>query len=321
MPVRLRPEVGHARHVGAARGTGPFETRWQGRQASEEAALARYFVVYRAHDATASLNRWPRPHDIPKPELIQLCFLSLLDALKPVPHRIRVVGDALSEPSLRFFRSFGVELSNETLGSVAAARRAIEVGCEAPDDEWVYVCEDDYLHRPDCFERIDDLVENREKYLECRPREWWKRPFFGGIERDTPLFIYPADAPSFYTARRQHSLLFQSQHCHWRQIRSVPLTFLIRARELRRRQHILDHRRWGKIEGKKRSRALFAGYAFWGKALGLSPIPALANHLHVGAMTPFGDWDERLAQYRARLAALPIGQHTSCAASPRSGCS
>jgi hypothetical protein len=264
--------------------------------------LSHYFVVFRAHDATESLHSKPRPGDLPKATLLRICFLSLLDALKAVPHRLHVLGDNLSDESLRFFRGFDVTLTNEPLGPHGSMRRALEVACTADDEEWVYLAEDDYLHRAECFEWIDELLAGRTKYLACDPKLWWKRPLFGGLERH-PLFIYPADAPVFYGPRRlRHSLIFQSRFCHWRQIDSTPFSFLTQGRELKRRRHLLDPGAGDrKIDARTRNRKLFARYVFWRKALCIAPIPGLANHLHVGTMAEIGGWEERLAHYRERV--------------------
>ncbi|MFM7775254.1 MAG: hypothetical protein ACKO9V_10545, partial [Candidatus Kapaibacterium sp.] len=49
------------------------------------------------------------------------------------------------------------------------------------------------------------------------------------------------------------------------------------------------------------SRGLYGRLTFFGKALGVSPMPGLATHMHRDTMSPLTDWESIVDALRARL--------------------
>ena len=246
-------------------------------------------------------NRKPRPYGLDKRTLVKICFLSLVDALSALEHEIHVVGDRLSGDLLSFFSRFPVKVSNQELDNGRSIREAVRIALEAPDDEWVYFCEDDYLHVPETFERVDDLIENRDRYLAYKPKPRWRRLLVDELEKK-PLCIFLADYPDQYRPKyRWPSFLFYSRFCHWYQVLRTTGSFVAQSGYLKRKQRALAAFA-RTCDDRSLSRQLYAGILFHDRALCVSPIPALASHMHEGTMSVLGDWDHWVATYLERLA-------------------
>src|SRR6187402_1667128 len=106
----------------------------------------KYTIIFRACDSVTSVNKSPRPFQLTKAQLIKICFMSLLDSLKGFDYRIIILGDKLSNEMIDFFNSFEVDLRLGSYGNVASIRESIQIASTINDDEWIYFCEDDYLH-------------------------------------------------------------------------------------------------------------------------------------------------------------------------------
>ena len=58
-----------------------------------------------------------------------------------------------------------VKVDNAKLGSAAKSlQKQIDIALTIPNEEWVYMCEDDYLHTPYAFKHISEFVKNSKKY-------------------------------------------------------------------------------------------------------------------------------------------------------------
>ncbi len=265
--------------------------------------MARYRVIFRACEATVAYNGKPRPFGLDKRTLVQLCFLSLVRELEGFEHSIHVVGDRLSSELVDFFRGFGVSQTNEELDNSRSLSRAVQLALAADDDDWVYFCEDDYLHEPGCFVRIDELIEHRAEYLAYKPKPRWRRLRVDELERK-PLCIFLPDYPHWYRARvRQPAFLFHSRHCHWRQVTTTTGSFIGRADYLKRKRGPLE-RFAATCDDRELSRSLYGSWSFRGRALCVAPLPGLASHMHEGAMSVFGDCQRLIGVYRSELAHL-----------------
>lgn len=231
-----------------------------------------------------------------------MCFLSLVDALEGLPHRIRVVGDRLSDETLDFFSRFPVSLVNEELDNSRSMSRAIDFAMQSVDDEWVYFCEDDYLHVPFCFKYVDDLLESREEYLAYKPKPRWRRLRVDELEKK-PLYLFLPDYPDKCRPKyRWPSFLFHSRYCHWRQVESTTGSFIGKADKLKKLEPVLRHFA-ERVDDGYLSRKLFARVSFWERGLCISPIPGLSSHMHEKTMSVFGDWAGLLGQLQKRLKA------------------
>ncbi|HWF45239.1 MAG TPA: hypothetical protein VG537_11410 [Candidatus Kapabacteria bacterium] len=253
-----------------------------------------YRIIFRTCDKINSLHSAPRPFGMSKRELIEACFRSVVASVREYPHSFHIIADNISDELRRFFQSYDVVMTEGTFGNDESIRVSLKQAMSYDDTDWVYICEDDYLHQHQTFLWIDDLIQNRKEILYTKSLRGVRRfiPFDHRRELHTmPLFIHPPDYPDRYKPReRRHSYLFLSQYCHWRQISNTTFTFLAEVKSLRQFASILEHSATGADDGYL-SNKIYARDRFGGRALCLSPIPGLTTHLHEGVMTPLVDWE------------------------------
>jgi hypothetical protein len=266
--------------------------------------MTKYNVIFRACDAVHSVHGAPRPFGLDKTTLIKICFLSLYNSLKNYPHTIHILGDKLSIELQTFFKQFPVTLSNGTYGNDESIRQSFRMGLEFPDDEWVYFCEDDYLHVPETFLWIDEFIQNRMEILKFEPRRAFMKLFVNKLE-DKPLFIFPSDYPDRYAFnQKKPSYIFLSQYCHWRQVSHSTFTFLGETKSLKKYKKALFESairsRDGYLSGKLYGRLLFMG-----RGLCVCPIPGIATHMHDDQMTPLIDWQRLYELGATELKKMP----------------
>ena len=252
-----------------------------------------YRIIFRTCDKVHSLHKAPRPFGLQKRELIQICFRSLVKSLEGFDHAIHVVADDISDELREFFKEYPVVITEGVFGNDESLRVALRLALSFDADDWVYFCEDDYLHTPEAFLWIDDILKNRESILLTKSRRGIKRfiPFDHRRSLHTmPLIIHPPDYPDRYHARlRYPSYLFVSKYYHWRQISNTTFTFLASVQTLTQFRHELEFSTTGANDGFL-SKKLFAQDKYSGRALCLSPIPGVATHMHEEVMTPLVDW-------------------------------
>ena len=268
--------------------------------------LPTYNIVFRTCDAVQAL-RGTRPFGLDKRTLIKECFLTLHDAVKPFPHTIHILGDKLSPQILEFFalmqkEDSSITISNGTYGNDESIRQSLKRAMEFPDDEWVYLCEDDYLHAPQAFTWINELLTHRE-VLRYTPRRSWFRWLLGYLDKK-PLILHPADYPDRY----RHdfltlSFLFRTRTNHWRQIANTTFTLVAEAKTFKKYKASL-FRSSVEANDDYLSHWVLERLPYRGRALCLSPIPGIATHMHEDVMTPLVDWQaihEAASQRLARL--------------------
>lgn len=259
--------------------------------------IPRYDVIFRTCDAVFSVHKTERPFGLTKQEVIKVCFLSLYRALEGLDFRIHILGDRLSEEMLEFFGRFPVEISNGEMGNSESIRQSVLKALEAGEEDWIYFCEDDYLHTEDAFRCIDELIRQRHAILAHEPKDRWARWAARGLA-ERPLFIHPPDYPDRYMSKkRKPSLIFMAPSRHWRQVSNTTFTFLTQGKSIRRYEKHLLQCAEGAKDGRL-SRRLYAGLVFWKKGLCLSPIPGLATHMHSHVMSPQVDWEPVMKRNR-----------------------
>jgi hypothetical protein len=269
------------------------------------AAIPEFIVLFRACDRVASVHGDERPFGLSKLQLIKASFHSMVRAIAVCPHRIVVIGDHLSQAACDFFASYpDVELRREMLGSAQKSLAAqLELAMTQPDDAWVYLCEDDYLHQPDTFERIAHLIARRHLVFDTRPTRRNLFVLVSANPADMPLVIFPPDYPDRYQPRyRYPSYLFEDGRHHWRQVRHTTHTFMARGDTLRRFERVIRDSVIGCNDGLLYKR-LYAGLFSRSRALCVSPVPALTTHLTDGVMSPVVDWETVMADTIADLRA------------------
>ena len=257
--------------------------------------MPTFHIILRTCDLVHSLHHAPRPFNLDKRSLIKVCFKSLYNSVKDYPHKITILGDRLSDEMQDFFRQYPVTLLNEELGNDKSIRRQIELALEAPEDEWIYFVEDDYLHVPQTFKWIDDLVTNRAQYISKKRLARQLR--FIKIRLDNrPLVIHTPDYPDRYLPKYlRFSLIFLSKYCHWRQVTNTTFTMMMQGKTVRGYKDILLRSAIGADDGFL-SRRMYAGLRLGRKALVVSPIPGLSTHMHTEVMTPLVDWEKVIGE-------------------------
>ena len=118
----------------------------------------KYQILFRACDKIESVHKDKRPFGLNKLETIKVSFYSLYQSLQDFPYQFTIIGDDLSKELLDFFEQFNdVIIDNCKLGSAAKSlQKQITLALDVPLDEWVYMCEDDYLHKPHSFKYISE---------------------------------------------------------------------------------------------------------------------------------------------------------------------
>lgn len=257
----------------------------------------KYCVVIRVCETVDAVNQLSRPWGLNKRETILLTLRSLVASLKAaeVEYGIYVVEDGISEALRAELEKWSEAIiSTDERGVCGSLSKSYEVARHFSDGDWVYFCEDDYLHREVCIQYIDELLRGATEYLQAYDREL--------------LFIHPCDYPDRYnrpdrfTGRSDDRYaIFRSGRCHWREVPSATYTWLMRAEVLRRhaalfRDNIDHHARFG------------TGDQYWGEvvfqredALCISPLPSLSTHLHEGVMSPLVNWQAEAARYERSL--------------------
>ena len=174
----------------------------------------KFNILLRACDKVESVHKVKRPYNLNKLQTIKLSFYSLYKSLQNSQYQIKIIGDDLSLELLDFFKNFNdVIIDNDKLGSAAKSlQKQIDIALNVPDDEWVYMCEDDYLHSPDTFKYISELIENKDQYLQTSPK---KKNYMNRIIGDLskiPLIIHPPDYPDRYEPQwKRLSFIFLSK--------------------------------------------------------------------------------------------------------------
>ncbi len=260
-------------------------------------------ILFRACDLVNAVNKNPRPFQLDKATLIKVCFLSLYESAQHVPHRFYVVGDKLSSDMLSFFSAYNVELSNGEYGNDASIRETLQRTDAFPANDWVYFCEDDYLHVPHAMEYIYDCILTKDTML-GRERRLYNWASFLDL-RAKDFIIHPADYPDRYKSKyRRFSLITHTEKCHWRQITDTTFTFLMQVATVRKRRALLE-RASHRANDRLLSKRLYGKYMFGSKALCMSPIPGLATHMHMDTMSPLVDWSTHVEHYLGKLNGKP----------------
>lgn len=262
-------------------------------------------IIFRTCDKVNAVHGSPRPFDLDKKELIKICFLSLLDSIKDVQHSLIIVADDLSTEMTDFFQEFNVRIVHGKYGNDNSLRECFKLAAELPENEYVYFCEDDYLHTPNCFTEIETLIseyktiypsEIRFKQL-LRKREillfslkrFFKKPEF---------IIFPCDYPDRYNSLYvEKSFIFKTTTLHWRQVRDITFTFLIKTDVFKKHQKTFEKSAKG-ANDRFLSRKLLANNFFYSKLLGLSPLPSLTCHMHKETMSYVVDWENVIKNYK-----------------------
>ncbi len=265
-------------------------------------------IIYRTCDQVESVHSVPRPFGLKKKELIRLCFSSLLEALQELEVVLHIVGDNLSAESKAFFTKACQHLPTkqhyfERLGNQNSLLKCHSIVSELPDDELVYLCEDDYLHLPNSLKACLDLFENKNEILN-KQEQFLLKGSAQLVKRD--LFIYPADEPDRYKINEKNlTHLFLGKYNHWRQVSNTTFTFMTTVKTFKKHQRLFVKSTVGANDGfwskSLFTKWIYGDWFFKNKALCLSPVPSLTAHFHESSLPPFIDWKERIALLKLKI--------------------
>lgn len=254
-------------------------------------------IIYRSCDIINAVHNSPRPFGLDKRTLIKICFKSLYNAIENYDYSIYVIGDNLSDEMKNYFKLFNVNLIEGIFGNDESIRQTIKLAQKFDDNEWVYFCEDDYLHLPNTFKLILDLIENKDNIVPgkirfkqlLRKREitlFSIKRFFNKPN----IIIFPSDYPDRYQKKyRSKNFIFATEFSHWRQISDTTFTFLMQVKDIKEKSKILL-KSANKANDRYLSKKLYGKSFFFNKLNCVSPIPSLSTHMHVETMSPIINW-------------------------------
>jgi hypothetical protein len=247
-------------------------------------------IIFRTCDVVNAVNHQPRPFNYSKAELIKICFKSLYAAAQHVPHTITVLGDKLSDEMIDFFAAYNVAFSNGNYGNDESIRQSLYAALKLENEnDWVYFCEDDYLHSANTFTYISNLIADQASMFPGKR----KVGFLSSVLyfRKPGIAIFPSDYPDRYWPKdRAQHFIFQTKDCHWRQVANTTFTFLMQVKDVRKYQSVIK-RASVHANDAYLSSALYGKRHFIGKLLCLSPMPGLTAHMHLHTMPALVNWE------------------------------
>ena len=262
-------------------------------------------IIFRTCDKVNAVHGSPRPFGLDKISLIKLCFKSLVLALKNVDHTIYVVADDISTELKNFFQSYNIQLIEGVYGNDNSIRETFKIASSIPSNEYIYFCEDDYLHTPDCFEKITHLIAN---YHEIIPGRIKLNFSFGTMKRELQVFlgnrffskpdlmVFPCDYPDrYHPTWISKSYIFALNNTHWREVNDVTFTFLLQSKTFKKHENTFL-KSAHKANDRFLSRKIIGKHFFFNKTICLSPIPSLSNHMHTETMSPVVKWEQVINQ-------------------------
>jgi hypothetical protein len=259
----------------------------------------QYNVLFRACDKIESVHKATRPFGLNKLQTIKVSFYSIYKASQEFNCNFMIIGDDLSKDLLDFFQGFdNVEVENSLFGSAAKSlQRQIDIGMGLLEDEWIYLCEDDYLHSPDAIKYISEFIENKEIYLKTSPKKKnYINKMIGDLSK-LPLIIHPPDYPDRYMPQwKRLSYIFLSKYCHWRQISNTTHTLLLQSSTMKLFEKQIKESAIGPSDSKL-SEKVYGRFSFRNKAICISPIKGLSTHMTEEVMTPLIDWESICNKY------------------------
>ena len=259
----------------------------------------KYQVLFRACDKVESVHNSNRLFGLNKLETIKVSFYSIYKGLQDNNYQFTIIGDDLSKELLEFFGSFkDLKIINDNYRSAAKSlQKQIDLSLKILDDEWVYMCEDDYLHAPYAFKYISEFIINKNQYVETSDKKKNYMNKIIGDLKDVPLIIHSPDYPDRYEPPwKRQSFIFLSKYCHWRQISNTTHTFLLQSKTIKRFEKQIKASAVRPSDSVL-SEKVYGRLFFKNKALCLSPIHGLSTHMTKGVMTPLVNWEEICLNY------------------------
>jgi hypothetical protein len=232
----------------------------------------------------------------------------MYQALHDQRYQFIIIGDDLSKELLDFFKLFkDVIVDNKIMNSAAKSlQKQIDLALNVPNDEWVYMCEDDYLHTSYSFQYISEFINNKTQYLRTSGKKKNYMNRIIGDLKDIPLIIHTPDYPDRYKPNwKRLSFIFLSKYCHWRQITNTTHTILLKSSTIQKFKKHIKASSIGPSDSKL-SEKMYGRIFFKNKALCVSPIKGLSTHMTEGVMTPLIDWELVCKEYTDEMKKIGI---------------
>lgn len=150
-----------------------------------------------------------------------------------------------------------------SLGNAGSFLYAFDLALQLPDDEVVYMAEDDYACRPGSRKALLEGLEIAD-YVSL----------YSNPDKESPNRIQP-------------EYIFRSNASYWRSAESTCMTFSAKVGTLRQDQAVL--RRWCSGAHPK-DHEMFLELRSAGRLL-ITPLPSFATHGEVQHLAPFVDWE------------------------------
>ena len=241
-------------------------------------------VIYRTCDKVDAYSGPPRQFNMTKTELVKLCFSSLVMSIvydTSRTYKITIVDDHSTEE----LKSFMIGLLNlyhiefdiielEETGNGASLLKCYNLAKDHPDNEFIYFCEDDYLHDESALKVMSDFRSTLKEY---------------GVN-EQGFVIHPCDYIDRYQpGRLYNSFILLGKDRHWRQVKHTTGTFALPARVIK--DYWNRYAKFAKIgieSGVTEDNSINLVYDI---VPCFSPMPTLAIHLQYNnTLSPLIDW-------------------------------
>ena len=114
-------------------------------------------IIFLACHVVHEYHGLGRPFNLTKKEVIKLCYGSLINSIKVAKLKdvnVTIVGDRLDEEMVSFFSETECKIINGNFGLAEAHKIILAEAIKEEDDTWIYVCEDDYLHKKESLDFV-----------------------------------------------------------------------------------------------------------------------------------------------------------------------
>ena len=204
------------------------------------------------------------------------CFKNLLEVFQD--HSVTVFFDG--DPTNHFVNKYdGFTLKTYDQGGTDAKslKGLLEYihSLDIPGDEVIYVCEDDYVHKPGAPEKIMEGLSVGSDYVTLydHPDKYFTQymQMYGqGLDFKTQLVLGPT--------------------CHWRTTPSTTSTYACRSSTMNADYDI-------HIKYLDRDHHRFLELLLLNKRCLVTPLPAWSTHCEYGYLSPYADWGSYLEKH------------------------
>ncbi len=197
---------------------------------------------------------------------------------------ITLFADNCGNQTLEMVQNLGFEPHLISLGNAMSWRHVAEFGMKSfPDDQIIYLLEDDYFHLPQSASALEEgleigeyvtLYDHPDKYMSMA--EGGSNPYVEGGSENTKVWL--------------------SKTCHWKQTNSTTMTFATRVKTLKSDWPIWieftsqgfpnDFGAFQRLQGL----GTWENKIFGPKHRLISSIPGLSTHAETAWLSPHTDW-------------------------------